>query len=295
MNFVIAIPLDKELADFVGKGNDEGSIIFHNRKMESNVIVGLAPSSITDKFYAVAEIMLIADQIVVSTATIDKLFGEMLVACALTKKHVIFTGENDVSAFISAAGLSNYEISPREELLERVLKAKPNDQGSVRVDIDNAFPVKGIGSVALGVVTRGTLKVHDALYHSSGKLIDVKSIQSQDVDVQSAGQGTRVGVALKGVEHSDVEKGDILTKEKITKTNAISATLSVSKLSKEEVAAGKRYMLAANFSRSIATIESFDGQTATMKIEKPIPILKGDSFLLMREEAPRIFALGVVL
>ena len=296
MNYVVAIPLDRTLADFIGKGNDEGSIAFHNRKMDSDIIVGLQPSSIEEKFYAVAEVMLISQQILISTANIDKLFGEMLVACSLLKKHVIFTDENDVAAFVAGVKLADFEISPREELLQKILSIKNQESSApVRVDLDHAFPVKGIGSVALGIVTKGTLKVHDELHYSSGKMASVKSIQSQDVDVPSAGFGTRVGVALKGIEHSEIEKGDLLTKEKVAKTDSISATIEVSPMAKEEIAAGIRHLFVSNFSRATALIEKAEGSSITMKLERPIAVEKGDKFLLIREKSPRIFAIGTIL
>ncbi|MDE1850445.1 MAG: hypothetical protein KGH54_01465 [Candidatus Micrarchaeota archaeon] len=295
MHYVVAIPLDKKLAEFIGKGGAEGSINFYNRKMGEDVIVGLAPSSLEDKFYAVAETFLISQQILVSTANIDKLLGEILVACSLLDKHVIFTNENDISSFLAGIKISDYEIIPREQLVERILAIKKNPtDGEPRVDIDHAFPVKGIGSVVLGVVTRGTVRVHDELYHSSGKTINVKSMQSQDVDIQIAGPGTRVGIAVKGIEHDEISKGDLFTKSKTPRVGQIKATIKVSEIAKEEVKAGSRYTLVTNFTDVNVLVEQISGSEATIKFEKPIPIMPGDQFLLLREKAPRIFAVGKV-
>ncbi|MDE1869653.1 MAG: hypothetical protein KGH71_01550 [Candidatus Micrarchaeota archaeon] len=296
MHYVVAIPLDKKLAEFIGKGGAEGSINFYNRKMGDDIIVGLAPSSIDDKFYAVAETFLISQQILLSTANIDKIFGELLVACSLIDKHVIFTDENAIDNLLAGIKVKEYEISPREELVNKILAIKPQEStGPVRVDIDHAFPVKGIGCVALGIVTKGTLKVHDELNHSSGKVVSVKSIQSQDIDVQTAGPGTRVGLALKGIEHEDLSKGDLLSKEKIPRVGQIKAKITISPISKEEIKAQSRYSLVSNFSFSNILIEEAAGDTVTIKFEKQIPISKGDKFLLLREKAPRIFAHGEVL
>ncbi|MDE1825899.1 MAG: hypothetical protein KGH61_03215 [Candidatus Micrarchaeota archaeon] len=296
MNYVVAIPLDRKLAEFIGKGGAEGSIDFYNRKVGNDVVVGLAPSSIEDKFYAVPETMLICDQVLISTSNIDKLLGEMLVACSLLDKHVIFTDENDISGLLSGIKIADYEISPREEVLQKILAQKAMDRpGEVRIDLDHAFPVKGIGSVALGVVTRGTVKVHDELYHSSGRLVGVKSIQSQDVDVELAGVGTRVGLALKGLEHSEIEKGDILTKSKAGRVGSLRAQIHASQLAKEQILAGSKYSLVSNFSCVNATIENASGSEIAIKLEKAIPLVVGDEFLLMREKAPRIFAKGKVL
>jgi selenocysteine-specific translation elongation factor len=81
-------------------------------------------------------------------------------------------------------------------------------QGTL-VYVDRAFTVKGIGTVALGFVLSGKVSVHDKLRPIPGKeglLADVKSIQINDEDYDSAGRGIRVGLSLKGVDPSDLEK-----------------------------------------------------------------------------------------
>jgi len=81
-------------------------------------------------------------------------------------------------------------------------------QGTL-VYVDRAFTVKGIGTVALGFVLSGKVSVHDKLRPVPGKeglTADVKSIQINDEDYDSAGRGIRVGLSLKGVDPSDLEK-----------------------------------------------------------------------------------------
>ena len=66
------------------------------------------------------------------------------------------------------------------------------------------------------MVTRGVVKQHDKLYHTSGKQVLVRSLQSQDEDVTSAGVGTRVGVSLKDIEEREIGKGDLLNSAPVT-------------------------------------------------------------------------------
>ncbi len=75
--------------------------------------------------------------------------------------------------------------------------------------IDRAFTVKGVGTVALGFVLSGSVSVHDQLRPIPGRAdlrADVKGIQVNDVDFESAGRGIRVGLSLRGVEPRDLEK-----------------------------------------------------------------------------------------
>ncbi len=271
--------------------------MFYNRRLDDKVIVVLYPSNDEAKqHYAIAESMLLSGQIVISTASIDKLFGEVMVAASLIDKHVILTDENDVSGILAGGIMNDYEISSKEELLQKITSRSANgDGGGVRVDVDHIFPVKGIGTVALGIVTAGKVKVHDTLYCTSGKQVSVKSIQSQDTDIQEAGIGTRVGLALKGAEPDDMEKGDLLLSAQAAKARSTKASLKVSALAHENVAEQSRYIFVSNFTHVVVKVVKLGAAECELSFEKPISILKGDRFFLIRDQEPKIFASGTVL
>jgi selenocysteine-specific translation elongation factor len=75
--------------------------------------------------------------------------------------------------------------------------------------VDRAFNVKGIGTVALGFVLSGTVSVHDELRLlplPKETVAEVKGIQINDEDYDTAGRGMRVGLALRGVDARDMQK-----------------------------------------------------------------------------------------
>ncbi len=294
MHYVVAVPVDKSLIEFIGKKGSVNGLTFYNRKMDDNVIVALAPTSIEEKFYAASEALLIADQIVLSTASVDKSFGEMLVACSLLGKRLLITKDNDIGNLLTGTSMKNFELIDKEQVVDKILAFKPeHPSGDVRVDIDHAFPVKGIGTVALGVVKGGTVKVHDKLFHTSGKEVEVRSMQSQDVDITTAEYGTRVGIALKNIEPDEIDKGDLLTSKKAQKAKKITAELMTSGFASENIEPERLYTFASNFSYSNARVEK-KGVEAEITFEKPVAVLPGDRFLLARAAVPRIFASGVV-
>jgi len=299
MHFIISIPLDKELASFIGKKGSENSIVFYNRLYGENVVVALAPSSIDDKPYGLAQSMLMSSQIVISTASIDRYFGEVLVAAGLLEKRVIFTNDNEIGNLAKSAGIAAYEIYAKEELLDKIVRFKPKqelvDSKEKRVDIDKAFVVRGVGTVVLGIVSRGSVAVHDTIYTSSGKQAFVRSIQSQDRGIDLAPLYTRVGLAIKGIEADEIEKGEIFASNAITPKDRISAKLKVSNIVEGELKEGSSYGLAINFSFTSCFVEKIEGNTAELKLDKPLPFEKGDEFFLIRQKQPRLFAKGVVL
>src|SRR5574341_237432 len=87
-----------------------------------------------------------------------------------------------------------------------------------RVIVDHFFNVTGIGCVALGIVAQGTIKMHDNLtVFPIARPTEIRSIQSNDVDMKSAPAGTRVGLALKGVQSKEFDRGYLISqKEEIS-------------------------------------------------------------------------------
>ncbi|MDE1834954.1 MAG: hypothetical protein KGH64_06495, partial [Candidatus Micrarchaeota archaeon] len=222
--------------------------------------------------------------------------GEALIAASLLDKRVLVLNENDVSKIVGNGMLKNYEIISREELLGKITSVKTLDQhNQLRIDVDHAFPVKGIGTVALGIVMGGKVKVHDSLHSTSGKQVSVKSIQSQDVDIQEAGIGTRVGLALKGAEPEDIQKGDLLLSRPAAKSKSATSTLQLSSFASEKIEPQSRYTFVSNFTHVVVKVENYEGNKATLTFEKPISILEGDSFLLIRESNPKIFSSGRII
>ncbi len=295
MNYIISVPIDQSLAEFIGKKSSENGITFYNRKApDGSAITVLVPTNPSEKFYSVAESILVSDQILLSTKNIDKEFGEVLIASSLSEKHVIITRENDISTLLTGNILKDFEIANREEVLEKIIShTQGKNISKKRVDIDKAFPVKGIGTVVLGVVTEGTILQHDKLFHSSGKEIEIKSIQSQDIDLREAGEGARVGLGLKGIEHDEIEKGSILSSKKPVQIQKFLAKLNKSSFAKEDISSQKSYLVVMNFSHSNARVHEKDG-LYEISLEKTLPVFEGDKFFLIRNSPPRIFASGAV-
>lgn len=117
-----------------------------------------------------------------------------------------FEGVEDLKAKIS-------EISEKIEAEQAELNSLP-----ARVFIDHAFNVTGKGCVVLGVVKQGISKDKDKTkIFPIDKDIEIRSIQSHDVDIDSAPTGTRVGMRLKNVQAKDIERGFIISdKETVT-------------------------------------------------------------------------------
>ncbi|HEX5558665.1 MAG TPA: selenocysteine-specific translation elongation factor [Gaiellales bacterium] len=81
-------------------------------------------------------------------------------------------------------------------------------EGPVRLPIDRAFTLRGIGTVVTGTLWSGTVAVGDRLaIEPGGREARVRSVQVHDRAVERAEAGQRVALALVGVERAQVRRG----------------------------------------------------------------------------------------
>ena len=86
-----------------------------------------------------------------------------------------------------------------------------------RIIADHFFNVTGIGCVVLGIVAQGTVREHDKLsLFPTARPVEIRSIQSNDVDMKLAPAGTRVGLALKGVQSKEFDRGYMISQKEET-------------------------------------------------------------------------------
>jgi len=99
-----------------------------------------------------------------------------------------------------STSLDTLRVSPRADL----------PKSGTLVYVDRVFSVKGVGTVALGFILSGEVRVHDELRPvpspKEGVTAEVKGIQINDQDFDAAGRGIRVGLSLRGAEPRDLEK-----------------------------------------------------------------------------------------
>jgi len=241
---VAALELDAEYAKKIGKKGSESDFTIYNCKEGENVLCLYHPTKYPDKVQPLLYALSLADVAYLHPLAIDKNTGEMIVAAAAfgRKLFVIVdkVSKEEVEPLLKSAGVAAYEFfeGDANELREKLLlePSLRKAEGKAEVVIDSCFPVKGVGTVALGIVQQGRVAVHQKLeFIPSGVSADVKSIQVQDIDVKEADVGSRVGLSLRGVDPEKVEKGDLAVEEKFASAMKIEAEVLLSKFYKGNI------------------------------------------------------------
>lgn len=301
---VAALEADAELAKKIGKKAGESDFTIYNCKEGDAVLSIYHPSKYPEKVQPLLYSLYLCDVAYIRPMQIDKFTGEMIVACATFGKKLIviadLVAEEELEPLLKSAGVSSYEFfeGDANELREKLLgeASLREAEGKTEIVIDACFPVKGVGTVALGIVQQGKVSVHQKLHFlPSGAEAEVKSIQVQDVDVKEAEVGSRVGLNLKNLEADTVGKGDFAVEEKWASYSKIEASVALTKFYKGNIEELQFFVL---WGLKFVASKAKKAANGNYEIEfgAPLPVRNGDVLQLFLAEAmPRIIGSAKVV
>ena len=215
----VAIVGGPGIAPELGKKGTASDVALYNSVHDEHAATLVEPVQFPEKLPPLLVALGMADQCLLVIPELTRAVAETIAVVELTDLPVtVVTGPAVGDAELARALRgSRLESAPRASLDYPALRGRiegwsaPHRDGAVAVSIDHAFPVQGVGTVALGVVRRGTLHAHDRLrLWPTPKEVDVRSIQVHDADRREATCGERVGVALKGVDADEISRGELL-------------------------------------------------------------------------------------
>ena len=279
----------KEIAK-VGTNSD---ILLYHRKDEDIIMTFIEPVKYPEKVSSLTDSIYPSDIAIVKVSTINKDLGEVIVALDLMGKRrgFIITGDEQkpvIKKIIENTSLKDYKFfdgKPMELIDEiKAMKIKRDENNSMTV-IDHFFKVKGVGTVALGFVLSGTISKHQKLILSDlDREVEVRSIQMNDEDVDTAAAGSRVGLALKNIEPSDMERGMFLSDKPFEYAETINGKVIPQKSLKLD--------LGDDFEVFVSDIMRFQRgkfENDHILLDRKIPIIKKTVVLTNNNIVPRVF------
>jgi len=302
----------------LGKKGTSTDITFYNLKKGDVTVTFIEPSKYPERlaplFYAVST----ARKAILVVRDITPAFGEIVVmlhSAGLESGFIVlknFLPKERMIPLIKGTAVEKYEFieDDKNDLRERLLgeaerlgsEAPSQAQSQGTVLIDHYFNVKGVGTVALGCVSSGTIHVHESLSVLPGeKSAFIRSIQKHDDDFDWATQGDRVGLAIKDVAVEDLERGTVLTSESSIKSALIvNGDAELVKYWASPLKIGMVLHLGHWMQFLPARVESIQDAgdwrrvSLSLKLEKPLAYLPGDHAVLAYLEGGKLRVAGAV-
>jgi selenocysteine-specific translation elongation factor len=225
-NLNVTVVGPPEYAREIGKKGTETDITFYNLKREQDTVTLMEPSRYPERLAPLFYSASMAHFAIVVVERIDHVFGEtilMLDSCGVDRGMIVLRNylvKEQVTPLIEGTVAENYEffeddpIEIRGRLFQEMDLASVVEGEGGSVPIDHHFNVKGVGTVILGSVARGRIRKHDKMRVLPGEgTATLRSIQKHDDDFEEAVEGERVGLALKGVDSDDLDRGFVITTE----------------------------------------------------------------------------------
>jgi selenocysteine-specific translation elongation factor len=284
----------KEIVKEISKKGTESDIALYNRKDDNGIMTILEPSRYPEKISSLTDSLFPADMCIIGVSKIDRELGEVIVAADLMgKRKVIFVPYGDVDRtllkkIISSTGMDDYLIfdgSPMD-LVSAAWGMKINrENGGTEIIVDHSFVVKSVGTVALGFVIRGNVKKHQELYVSeSARKAQVRSIQMQDEDQESADTGSRVGLALKNADTDEVTRGTVMSDTEIRMSGKFEGEITFHSSIRNRPA-GRTEIFVSDLMR----FQRGFYENSEIILDSAIPVVKEQAVLSSQVMTPRVF------
>jgi selenocysteine-specific elongation factor len=159
-----------------------------------------------------------------------------------------------------------------------------------KMSVDRVFSVRGFGTVVTGTSATGTVKVGDSVSLLPGERVArIRGLQVHGTSVESAGPGMRLALNLQGLDHDEVQRGEVITHaDGLDVVSMFDGTFRAISRLDNPLPTRSRVLVHLGTAQVEATLAWLDrdelepGQQcpAQVRLERPIPILPGEPFVV---------------
>ena len=244
-NLNIAVVGAKDYAGKIGKKGTVTDMTFYDHKAGTDSFTLIEPSKYPDKLSSLFYSVGMSEFVILVVDKIDSFLGETIVmvdSLGIDKGFIIlqnYIQPEQLKPLLAGTSLEGYEyreddsIKLREELIAMAKSEgrKAGDGTCGSCPVDSHFNVKGVGTVVLGSVIDGHFKKHDKMtVFPIKREVILKSIQKHDLDADDGVKGDHVGLALRGIESDELDRGFVVTTDPSVKmTRSVSGKVSLVK------------------------------------------------------------------
>ncbi|MGA8302389.1 MAG: EF-Tu/IF-2/RF-3 family GTPase [Thermoplasmata archaeon] len=286
-----------EVAKELGKKGTVSDLTLFNSVRDGHAITLVEPTQFPDKFPPLITALSMADRCLLVVAELTRPVAETIATVDVVDVPTTIVkgpgvGDDELARALKGSRLESVERLPLDfprlrELIDGWTAAAV--EGPVLVPIDHAFPVKGVGTVALGVVRRGTLRAHDPLrLWPTPKIVEIRSIQVHDLDRKEANCGERVGVALRGAEADELSRGQVLAPEGSlrARTSLAGGALVRCRYYRGDARPGAQLNAIVGLQSAPASLDEFSPTRVSITADRPFAYSPGMSAYLLDLSVP---------
>ncbi len=301
------------LAAEIGKKGTVTDMTFYEVKDGTDSITLIEPSKYPDKLSSLFYATEMSEFVILTVDKIDSFLGETIVMVDSQKKTsgwiVLrnYIQPEQLKPLIAGTSLENYEFVEEDPTAMRIAlvgmaKAENRTAGEGTCGscpVDSHFNVKGVGTVVLGSVADGYFKVHDKMtVWPIMKEVVLRSIQKHDVDARDGVKGDHVGLALKGIESDELDRGFVCSTDPSVKmTAAVTAKVGYNRYYKGELKEGMMVHVGHWMQMVPARITGAAGKDGDVAMEFDGKIIHrpGDAAVVMYLEGGKLRVVGTVV
>ena len=261
---------------------------------------GIMPQ--TEEHFEILQLLNIKKGIVVLTKSdlVDDEWKEMVAAEIKEKFKSTFLESAPIIPVSSKTGQGLDTLIKEIEKTTEEVEAK-DTEGHFRLPVDRVFSVSGFGTVVTGTVISGKIKEGENVQvYPSMALGKIRNIQVHETNVEVAEAGQRCALNIANVKVEDIERGDVVSKEKLMESSLIvDGKLYHLKSAEKPIENRQRMRLYHGTSEILCRVIILDredikpGEEAYVqfRLEKPITAQRNDRYVL-RTYSPMITVAG---
>ncbi len=164
------------------------------------------------------------------------------------------------------------------------------DLGRPRLSIDRVFTMSGSGTVVTGTLIDGTLKVgQEVEIAPSGLKSRLRGLQTHKSKIETAAPGSRVAANLVGVNTSQLQRGDVVTRPGWLKsTRMVTVKLKLISYLQRPIRHGTTVSFHTGSAETMAKVRLLEGDDlkpgastwAQLALDRPVAAVKGDRYII---------------
>jgi selenocysteine-specific elongation factor len=195
----------------------------------------------------------------------------------------------------SRTGLGLNELVQRLTVLLADIPPRPDYQ-QPRLPIDRVFTISGFGTVVTGTLSGGCLRVGDEVeIQPTGLRARIRSLQSYKQSVEVALPGSRVAANLSGIDKKSVERGHALSNPgQLQPTTLADVRFRHLRDAQRPLKHNADVKFFSGAAETVARVRLLNDEALSpgaggwlqIRLEKPLPLARGDRFIL-RYLSPR--------